>query len=106
DETTAFDPRAAEIPYVAAKREAEIEALRFAARGLPVVIVNPAHVLGRGAPSRSSPQFVRRFLMRGIPAYVDGAINVVSAKDVAAGHLLADEKGTPAERYILGDRDS
>jgi dihydroflavonol-4-reductase len=105
DETTAFDPRAAEIPYVAAKREAEIEALRFAARGLPVVIVNPAHVLGRGDLYRSSTEFVRRFLMRGIPAYVDGAINVVSAKDVAAGHLLADEKGALGERYILGNRN-
>jgi dihydroflavonol-4-reductase len=105
DETTAFDPRAAEIPYVAAKREAEIEALRFAARGLPVVIVNPAHVLGRGDLYRSSTEFVRRFLRRGIPAYVDGAINVVSAKDVAAGHLLADEKGALGERYILGNRN-
>jgi dihydroflavonol-4-reductase len=105
DETTAFDQRGADIAYVAAKREAEIEALRFAARGLPVVIVNPAHVLGRGDLYRSSTEFVRRFLMRGIPAYVDGAINVVSAKDVAAGHLLADEKGTPGERYILGNRN-
>ena len=105
DERTAFDPRAADVPYVAAKREAEIEALRFAARGLPVVLVNPAHVLGRGDLYRSSTEFVRRFLMRGIPAYVDGAINVVSAQDVAAGHLLADEKGTPGERYILGNRN-
>jgi dihydroflavonol-4-reductase len=105
DETTAFDPRGAEIPYVAAKREAEIEALRLAARGLPVVIVNPAHVLGRGDLYRSSTEFVRRFLMRGIPAYVEGAINVVSAEDVAAGHLLADEKGTPGERYIIGNRN-
>jgi dihydroflavonol-4-reductase len=105
DETTAFNPRAAEIPYVAAKREAEVEALRFAARGLPVVIVNPAHVLGPGDLYRSSTEFVRRFLMRRIPAYVDGAINVVAARDVAAGHLLADEKGTPGERYILGNRN-
>jgi dihydroflavonol-4-reductase len=105
DETTPFDRRGAEIPYVAAKREAEIEALRFAARGLPVVIVNPAHVLGRGDLYRSSTEFVRRFLRRGIPAYVDGAINVVSARDVAAGHLLADEKGIPGERYILGNRN-
>jgi dihydroflavonol-4-reductase len=43
--------------------------------------------------------------MRGIPAYVEGAINVVSAEDVAAGHLLADEMGTPGERYIIGNRN-
>jgi dihydroflavonol-4-reductase len=105
DETSPFEPRGYEIPYVAAKREAEIEALRLAARGLPVVIVNPAHVLGRGDLYRSSTEFVRRFLMRRIPAYVDGAINVVSAADVAAGHLLADERGEVGERYIIGNRN-
>ena len=81
------------LPYVNAKREAEIEALRVAAHGLPVVIVNPAYVLGRGDVYRSSTELVRRFLRREIPAYVDGALNVVDAKDVAAGHLLADENG-------------
>jgi dihydroflavonol-4-reductase len=105
DEATSFDSAAYEIPYVAAKREAEIEALRIAAHGLPLVIVNPAHVLGRGDLYRSSTEIVRRFLRRDIPAYVDGAINVVSAEDVAAGHLLADERGEVGERYVLANRN-
>ena len=33
---------------------------------------------------------------------VDGATNVVDVEDVAAGHLLAEERGKPGERYILG----
>ena len=93
------------VPYVAAKREAEVEALRLAARGLPVVIVNPGHVFGRGDLYRSSTDVVRRFLSRQIPAYVDGAINIVDVGDVAAGHLLADERGEVGERYILGNRN-
>ena len=93
------------VPYVAAKREAEVEALRVAARGLPVVIVNPCHVFGAGDLYRSSTDVVRRFLSRGIPAYVDGAINIVDVNDVARGHLLADERGAPGERYILGNRN-
>lgn len=93
------------IPYVDAKREAEMEALRHAAMGLPVVVVNPAHVFGRGDVHRSSTDVVRRFLRRGIPAYVDGALNVVDAHDVAVGHLLAEERGTVGERYILGNRN-
>jgi dihydroflavonol-4-reductase len=105
DEATPFDPRGYAVPYVAAKREAEVEALRIAARGLPLVIVNPAHVLGRGDLYRSSTDLVRRFLLRAIPAYVDGAINVVSAADVAAGELLADERGAVGERYVLGNRN-
>ena len=78
------------IPYVDAKHEAEVEALRIAARGLPVVVVCPAYVLGRGDLGRSSTELVRRFMLRRIPAYVEGAINVVDVEDVAAGMLLAD----------------
>ena len=43
------------IPYVDAKHEAEVEALRIAARGLPVVVVCPAYVLGRGRPGAPRP---------------------------------------------------
>ena len=93
------------LPYINSKHAAENEALRVAAHGLPVVIVNPAYVLGRGDVYRSSTVLVRRFLCRQIPAYVDGALNVVDAKDAARGHLLADELGTPGERYILGNRN-
>ena len=88
-----------------AKHAAEVEALRLAAHGLPVVIVNPAHVLGPGDHPRSSTELVRRFLRRRIPAYVDGALNVVDVHDVARGHLLADEQGEVGERYILGNRN-
>jgi dihydroflavonol-4-reductase len=104
DETTAFRGGYG-IPYVEAKREAEVEALRLAARGLPVVIVNPAHVFGRGDLYRSSTEVVRRFLRRQIPAFVGGAINIVDVADVARGHLLADERGVPGERYVLGNRN-
>jgi dihydroflavonol-4-reductase len=48
---------------------------------------------------------VRRFLLGRIPAYVDGALNVVDVQDVARGHLLADERGSVGERYILGNRN-
>jgi dihydroflavonol-4-reductase len=74
-------------------------------RGLPLVTVNPAHVLGAGDPGRSSTVLVRRFMRRQIPAYVDGTLNIVSVEDVARGHLLADERGAVGERYILGNRN-
>ena len=105
DERQPFPVASIDVQYVHAKREAEAEALRAAARGLPVVIVNPAHVFGAGDLYRSSTELVLRFLRRQIPAYVDGALNVVDAEDVARGHLLAEEKGRPGERYILGNRN-
>lgn len=105
DETQLFTAGPLGLAYVNSKHEAEVEALRIAARGLPLVVVNPGHVLGRGDVYRSSTDLVRRFLRREIPAYVDGALNVVDADDVARGHLLADELGVVGERYILGGRN-
>jgi dihydroflavonol-4-reductase len=37
-----------------------------------------------------------------MPAYVDTGLNVAPVEDIAAGHLLAAEKGRVGERYILG----
>jgi len=105
DETQVFRAGRYGLPYVNAKHEAEMEVMRMAAHGLPVVIVNPAHVFGAGDRHRSSTELVRRFLCGQIPAYVDGALNVVDAEDVARGHLLADERGEVGERYILGNRN-
>jgi dihydroflavonol-4-reductase len=36
---------------------------------------------------------------------VPGALNVVDVQDVARGHLLAEERGSVGERYILGNRN-
>ena len=105
DERQPFSAGGLDVPYVHAKREAEGEALRVAAHGLDVVLVCPAHVFGEGDLYRSSTELVLRFLRRQIPAYVDGALNIVDAEDVAHGHLLADERGEPGERYILGNRN-
>ena len=105
DEKQPFSAGGLDVPYIHAKREAEHEAWRIAAAGLPVIIVCPAHVFGAGDLYRSSTELVLRFLRRQIPAYVDGALNVVDAHDVAEGMLLADERGRPGERYILGNRN-
>jgi dihydroflavonol-4-reductase len=105
DESNYWDAGRFAIPYVDSKHEAEMVAMRLLARGLPVVIVNPAHVLGAGDPGRSSTALVRRFLRRQIPAYVEGTLNIVAVTDVARGHLLADELGEVGQRYILGNRN-
>jgi len=105
DETATFDIGHLGIAYVNSKHEAEVEALRLAARGLPVTIVNPSYVLGPDATRGSSMELVRRFIQRRIPAYVDGGLNIVDVRDVAKGHLLADTKGEVGKRYILSGRN-
>jgi dihydroflavonol-4-reductase len=105
NETRTWDAGRHSLAYLDAKHEAEVTALRLIARGLPLVIVNPAMVLGAGDPGRSSTALVRRFLRRQIPAYVDGTLNIVGVEDVARGHLLAEVRGTVGDRYILGNRN-
>jgi dihydroflavonol-4-reductase len=105
DESQLFTAGKLGIPYVNSKHEAEVEALRLAAKGLPLVCVNPCVVFGEGDVYGSSTSIVRRFMLGRIPAYVDGALNIVDVEDVARGHLLADERGAVGERYILGNRN-
>ena len=40
-----------------------------------------------------------------IPAFVDTGLNLVHVDDVAAGHVLALERGKTGEHYILGGQD-
>jgi dihydroflavonol-4-reductase len=105
DETQLFTAGRLGIPYVNSVHEAEVEALRVAAQGLPLVCVNPAVCFGSGDYLLSSTRIVRSFLLGRIPVYTDGAINVVDVRDAAAGHLLADERGAIGERYLLGGRN-
>jgi dihydroflavonol-4-reductase len=105
DERQLFTAGRLGIPYVNSKHEAEVEALRLAAQGLPVVVVNPCYVFGAGDVYARATSIVRRFLLGRIPAYVGGALNIVDVQDVARGHLLADEAGQVGERYILGNRN-
>lgn len=105
DERHPFTAGGLGIAYVNSKREAEAEVLRVAATGLDAVIVNPTFVLGPDDHGASSMGLIKRFLLRRIPAYVDGGLNIVDVRDVAAGHLLADAAGKRGERYILGGRN-
>ena len=50
-------------------------------------------------------QIVTDFLDGKIPAFIDTGLNIVDARDVAEGHLLALEHGRPGERYILGSEN-
>lgn len=105
DESQPFTAGSLGIAYVNAKHEAECFAMRVAAKGLPVVIVNPSFVFGPDDPTGTSNGLVRRMLLRRIPAYTDGALSIVDVRDVAAGHLLADERGHEGERYLLSGRN-
>ena len=106
DETTPVSLDEMVGHYKRSKFLAERVADEFAADGLPVVIVNPSTPVGEAdVKPTATGRLILDFLRRRVPAYVDTGLNLVDVRDVAAGHLLAAEKGRIGERYILGNRD-
>ncbi len=103
DETTPVSAGQMTNPYKRSKWQAEQVALELAQKGLPVVIVNPSAPVGpRDVKPTPTGQVIVDFLNRKMPAYLDTGLNWVHVRDVATGHLLAAEKGSIGERYILG----
>lgn len=89
--------------YKRSKWQAERIALELAAQGLPIVIVNPSAPVGpRDVKPTPTGKVILDFLNRQLPGYVDTGLNWVHVRDVAAGHILAAERGRVGERYILG----
>jgi len=89
--------------YRRSKFLGEEAARDLASRGAPVVIVNPAAPIGAGdAKPTPTGRMIIDFLRGRMPAYVDTSLTLVDVDDVAAGHLLAAERGRVGERYILG----
>ncbi len=103
DEDTPADAADMIGDYKRSKYLAE-EAVRLMARdGAPIVIVNPSTPLGpRDVKPTPTGRMVLQAARGRTPAYVDTGLNIAHVDDVAAGHLLAYERGRSGERYVLG----
>jgi len=89
--------------YTRSKFAAEQRALQAAASGFPVVIANPTMPIGPHYGNLTPPTLMLRyFISRRIQLYFDFVLNLVDVRDVAAGLLLAMERGQSGHRYILG----
>src|SRR5262245_50714402 len=90
-------------PYKASKFLAERVADEMAARGAPVVIVNPSAPIGPwDVKPTPTGQMIVDFLAGRMIGTVDTGLNLVHVRDVARGHLRAAERGRFGEKYILG----
>jgi dihydroflavonol-4-reductase len=89
--------------YKRSKFLAEQEAIQAARAGQHIVILNPTTPIGPGdAKPTPTGRIIVDFLNRNFPAYVDTGLNLVDVSEVARMHLVALDRGTPGDRYILG----
>jgi dihydroflavonol-4-reductase len=89
--------------YKRSKFLGELEAIQAAKAGQHVMILNPTTPIGPGdAKPTPTGRIIVDFLNKKFPAYVDTGLNLVDVAEVARMHVVALERGTPGERYILG----
>jgi len=106
NENQPMNPRTLCNDYKLSKYQAEQVAHELYGRGLPVVIVNPSTPVGpRDIKPTPTGKIIVDFLDRKMPAYIDTGLNLIDVDDCARGHILAEKKGQPGERYILGNKN-
>lgn len=98
------DPRAgrdSRVGYDRSKALAEDEVLRGIDAGLPAVIINPAHIIGR----HDTHNWARMFLMVAagkVPGIPPGSGSFCHAEQVARAHIAAVDQGQVGQHYLLG----
>ena len=102
DEDDPFNPFERNLPYGFSKAGVEHECLKAFADGLHVVIAVSCAIIGPNdfKPSRMGRTLID-FANRKLWAYIPGGFEFVAARDMAAGHVLAMEKGRPGQKYIF-----
>jgi dihydroflavonol-4-reductase len=88
--------------YVRSKRGAEDAALSFVARGLPVVVVNPAFMLGPWDTRPTSGEMILQVAKGRARLAPTGGNCFVDVRHAAHSTVIALERGTPGRRHILG----
>jgi dihydroflavonol-4-reductase len=99
-----LDPLPKETHYERSKQVADGLVAEAISRGLPAVFLHPSGLYGP-APA-ASPGLNRAIaqIVRGeLPLLLPGAVPLVYCHDVAAGHLLAEERAPVGARYILSE---
>jgi dihydroflavonol-4-reductase len=87
--------------YERSKREGERAAMDVArVEGVELVAVNPSSVQGPGRAGGTG-RILLAYLNGRLPAFVDAPLSLVDLRDCVEGHVLAADRGSPGERYVL-----
>src|ERR1700755_928233 len=103
DERSLLPPQQMPGVYTRSKMLAEQSAAQAAAAGFPLVIGTPTMPIGPHDHNLTPPTArLRQFVHGRVQMYLDFIVNLVDVRDVAAGLVLAMERGRVGHRYILG----
>ena len=87
--------------YERTKHEGEVAAFAAArSAGVDLVAVNPSSVQGPGRAGGTG-RILIGYLNGQLRAFVDTTISLVDIADCTEAHVLAAERGTPGERYVI-----
>jgi len=102
-EECSFFTKFTDNPYLIAKAAMEEEVLAAAREGLPAVVVIPTAFFGPYDQKPTSGTQIVMIAKRQMPGYLQGPVNVIDVRDVAAAMIRAAEVGKVGERYIVGN---
>ena len=102
DESVPFDAWITGMDYARSKWLSEEEARTFCRNGLDIRFCCPGMPYGVGDVAPTPTGRLLLLAAKGVTRFLpDSDMSVVDVADVARGHLLAEEKGSNGERYIL-----
>ncbi len=93
-------------PYCLSKFHAEQAVFGMIDEGAPIVIVAPTLPIGPGDRLKTPPSRLAIAFCRGeLPAYMECRFNLIDARDIARGMILAMKHGRSGIRYLLGHKN-
>ncbi len=101
NESSQFNHYPIPFHYGLSKVLAEAEVTRNVRKGLDIVVVNPASVIGQRDVNYIGGELIKAATKGWFIAAPSGGMGIVSAKSVGLGHVLAAEFGQTGARYIL-----
>ena len=101
-ETRSFDPDLVIGNYAKSKALASKHVIEAIEQGLPAMIVHPSGIIGPEDQGHGHmTMMIEDYLNGKLTSRINGVYDFVDVRDVAKGILLAIEKGTVGETYLL-----
>lgn len=100
DETNPWVDNVQQSAYATSKYLAELEVFRGQEEGLSTLILNPSVILAPADWEKSSARLFK-YVWNERLFYIDGSLNYVDVRDVAAAACMALKSGMENERFIV-----